>query len=90
MKEKTTDNEILFQEITKLTHELELKSAIVERLQNEKDILTKKFSTLSNELYEERNLRAKYVELYMNIANSTFWRLTKPLRTFCDCIKGMK
>lgn len=87
MTSESNETEFLLKKINELCYELEIKSCILEKLTNENQMLKEKHQILSDELFEEKTLRLKYTNWYMNIANSTFWKLTKPLRVICDYIK---
>ena len=84
------DNEELCKQLAELYQELEIKKGLLGKLEEENSTLKEKIKFLSNELAEEKALRFKYAEWYMNISTATFWRLSKPLRTFCDYFKKNK
>lgn len=59
----------------------------IKELESEKDKLNNQYAMIVDELNNQKEISNRYIEWYEIIANSTTWRLTKPLRKIIDSRK---
>lgn len=59
----------------------------IKELESEKNKLNNQYVLILDELNNQKEVSNRYIEWYETIANSTTWRLTKPLRKIIDSRK---
>lgn len=99
----SSEKENLTQKITEQENENEALTQKIFNQKKEKEILNQKFKTLNDEkfrlLHEIENLNIQVDSLKVEynrvlqerdwVLNSTIWKITKPVRSFLDLIKGI-